>query len=170
MDKRDIRRALSRLGRPRPTLLNQHNGTATQVIVRDGRRFTLLWTFDPEGVDGRSLQLAIYLTKAEAKKVLLADPLVEGVLEPVRRKLSDPSALLIAWGESDHKSLVSRYSIPRDGTECEFISDLDAAAGVLIQEEQPSIAQLGAELSAVLRRFATVESAALRHGAQEAFA
>ena len=103
------------------------------VAINEADGALLFWTFDSER--GKRHTLAVRLTEDEANKVYNADPCSVGILEPVRRRITDPWAvLLVQHGENRH---ARPYRIPRFRSEKAFIANLDRAAGDECKEFEP---------------------------------
>jgi hypothetical protein len=83
----------------------------------------LVWIFDNH--PGPHV-LIVRLTEREADAVSAADPYTVGMLEPVRHSIASDWALLAV--ECEGSVHMTRYQIPRRGSEDEFIANLDAAA------------------------------------------
>ncbi|UVT31524.1 hypothetical protein SEA_MASK_92 [Mycobacterium phage Mask] len=84
----------------------------------------LAWGFDMK--PGAFHTLFVRLTEDEANRVYAADPLSVGVLEPVRRRMVYPWAVLAVRCGRD--LYAAPFRIPRRGTEAAFVEALDNAA------------------------------------------
>lgn len=97
---------------------------AILVPVGDDDGAMLVWLFDRK--PGASQALFVRLTEAEADAVYSADPYSVGLLEPVRRHLKHPWAVLaVKCGAEIH---ATPWRIPRFTSEDGFIELLDGAA------------------------------------------
>lgn len=108
----------------RPTGMAEVRAFAHLIPVGDHDGAILLWGFDFK--PGATQLLVVRLTEKEAEAVYAADPYTVGLLEPVRRHLTNNAAILaVKCGTTLHHV---PYLIPRRGTEDQFLAELDAAA------------------------------------------
>lgn len=99
----------------------------------------LAWTFDFDPITHDSSTLCLFLTNGEAKRVVKADRLRVGMLEPVRKELKHRDAYLIVEdGKEREFHGAQRFVISPDGDEKHFVSGLDHAAEAI--REAPRMA------------------------------
>ncbi|MFE3748236.1 hypothetical protein ACFXO5_23695, partial [Bacillus subtilis] len=119
---------------------------ASSRVIKLHRGALLDWVFD-EPDETTSCHLLVYLTDRESQRVVDA-PQHQGMLEPVRRRMIDPGAILAVNREVDQE--VRRFLIPRAGTEQEFVADLLIAAGSIAQFKMDVAYALSESLQATL--------------------
>ncbi len=105
-------------------VMASYQGRPTQALIPVDDGAVGWWQFDGH-TEGPDAVLIVHLTAKEADAVAVADP-YEGFLEPVRRELKDPDALIIVrTGEETH---ALPFQIPRTVYEAQFAELLDACA------------------------------------------
>lgn len=113
-------------------------GHSAMMPVGDGDGALLIWVFDSK--PGSIPFLFVRLTEEEANAVYAADPYTVGMLEPVRRHITTPWAVLAV--ERDGAVDVTPYRINKHSSEGDFIAELDAATAALLagggQSEVPN--------------------------------
>jgi hypothetical protein len=115
--------------------LSTHPSFPMQGIVEVSGGGALRWVFDVNPDSGDEHVLVVFLTDDEIGAVLDAEPLKEGMLEPIRGRMTNPFGVLYV-GEQ-----VGVFRVPTEGGESEFVDELMKAA------ENPEAYQL-----AIVRR------------------
>ncbi|MBY4571212.1 hypothetical protein ACN95_14425 [Gordonia sihwensis] len=95
-------------------------GKSALIPVGNEDGAILLWTFDTDQ-DGRDCVLFARLTEDEAEAVYTADPYSTGMLEPVRRRMSNRFAA-IGKRERDGSIHCRPFYVPKRGSE-RFMTD-----------------------------------------------
>jgi len=101
-----------------------YEGHATQALISVEDGAVSWWQFSGH-IEGPDAVLVVHLTAKEADAVAMSDP-YEGFLEPVRRELKDPDALIIV--RTKEQTHVMPFQVPRTVYEAEFAELLDACA------------------------------------------
>lgn len=99
-------------------------GHSVLIPVDDADGAVLVWQFD--STPGAIPILFVRLTEDEANAVYAADPYTVGVLEPIRRHIANPWAVLAV--ERGGAVDVRPFQINKRVSEDAFVADLDATA------------------------------------------
>lgn len=102
-----------------------YEGRLTQALISIEDGAVAWWQFSGH-VEGPDAFLIVHLTAEEADAVAAADP-YEGFLEPVRRELRDPDALMLVMAEGGNHHVLP-FQVPRTIYEAQFAELLDACA------------------------------------------
>jgi len=105
-------------------VMASYEGRLTQALISVDDGAVGWWQFDGH-MEGPDAVLVVHLTAKEADAVAVADP-YDGFLEPVRRELRDPDALIIV--RTEEETHVLPFQVPRTVYEAQFAELLDACA------------------------------------------
>lgn len=106
---------------PEKKLKVAHIGAGSSTLAKMRSGAVVNWVFDEPDPE-TTHHLLVHLTDSESDEVYESSPRI-GMLETVRRHMTDRDALLVVAGNDDILA-VRRYRIPARSTEREFVADL----------------------------------------------